>query len=333
MPKPILFIDLDNVLSDTDPIIRSLIEKHVPGISKPILRRHVTCFNYYEAFGFDKALEKPVWEDFYRAGLNETVPVAGALEAMLRFCQFAKLEVVSHRPEKTKQATKQWLKKHRIPYDQLWLIKDTEKVKMVRQSNDALLIDDKGETIDAIARQGRESIVFDNPWNRSFARKGTVRGKNWPHIFRLLIRRKPYQSSMYELLANLHGRAQEAAQLAYTPYSGYQVGAALLTVDGNIFTGCNIENVSFSPTVCAERTAVFKAVSCGYRRGDLFALAVAARKRDGRPDGPSPCGVCRQVINEFSDANFPVLLAVGHDGDSLKIRSFDKYLPFAFSNF
>jgi len=83
-----------------------------------------------------------------------------------------------------------------------------------------------------------------------------------------------------------------ASQYAYIPYSGYAVGAALLTKDGALYTGCNVENVGYSPTICAERTALVKAVSEGQR--DFVAVAVATR------DGGSPCGPCRQVLFEFS---------------------------------
>lgn len=105
--------------------------------------------------------------------------------------------------------------------------------------------------------------------------------------------------------------AIQATEKAYAPYSGYRVGAALLSKDGRVFTGCNVENASFTPTVCAERTAVFKAVSEGVR--DFAMLAVAGGK-DGIITGAfPPCGVCRQVLSEFCDADFPVLLVSGED--------------------
>ena len=101
--------------------------------------------------------------------------------------------------------------------------------------------------------------------------------------------------------------AGEARSHAYAPYSGYAVGAALLCGDGTVTLGCNIENASFSPTVCAERTAFFKAVSEGKR--DFRKIAIVGGKL-GTPDGfASPCGVCRQVMNEFCDKNtFEVIL-------------------------
>ncbi len=86
--------------------------------------------------------------------------------------------------------------------------------------------------------------------------------------------------------------ALTASQHAYIPYSGYRVGAALLTASGEIFSGCNIENAGYSPTICAERTALVKAASEGHR--DFAAVAVVTR------NGGSPCGVCRQMMFEFS---------------------------------
>ena len=94
--------------------------------------------------------------------------------------------------------------------------------------------------------------------------------------------------------------AMEARKKAYTPYSGYMVGAAVLTADLRIYTGCNIENASYTPTICAERTAVFKAVSEGKRK--LKAVAVVGSPRGEEITQYSfPCGVCRQVMREFGD--------------------------------
>ena len=101
-------------------------------------------------------------------------------------------------------------------------------------------------------------------------------------------------------------KAIEAKKQAYAPYSGFCVGAALLTDAGNVYTGCNIENAAFSPTVCAERTAVFKAVSEGERRFSM--LAVVGGKGESIDPVTPPCGVCRQVLSEFCSAEFPILL-------------------------
>ena len=94
--------------------------------------------------------------------------------------------------------------------------------------------------------------------------------------------------------------AISASQYAYIPYSRYAVGAALQTDDGTVFTGCNIESAAYSPTICAERTALAKAISEGYQQ--FTAIAVVTR------DGGSPCGVCRQMLYEFS-ASMTVILA------------------------
>lgn len=88
--------------------------------------------------------------------------------------------------------------------------------------------------------------------------------------------------------------ATEARKYSYAPYSNYRVGAALLTGSGRIYTGCNIENAAYTPTICAERTAIFKAVSEGAK--DIVAIAVVTS------DGGAPCGVCRQVMREFAPA-------------------------------
>ena len=105
--------------------------------------------------------------------------------------------------------------------------------------------------------------------------------------------------------------AIEAMGHAYVPYSGYKVGAALLCKDGTVYQGCNIENASYSPTNCAERTAFFKAVYDGHR--DFVAIAVCGGK-DGNITGAfPPCGVCRQVMREFCEDDF-IIYMVGPDG-------------------
>lgn len=100
--------------------------------------------------------------------------------------------------------------------------------------------------------------------------------------------------------------ARQAQQRAYAPYSGCRVGAALLCADGTVFLGCNIENAAYGPTICAERTAIFKAVSEGKR--EFSAIAVWGGEK-GEPF--PPCGVCRQVMAEFCGRDFPVYLAGG----------------------
>lgn len=127
----------------------------------------------------------------------------------------------------------------------------------------------------------------------------------------------------------LFSYALAARAQAYTPYSHFKVGAALLCTDGTVYTGCNIENAAFSPTVCAERVAFFKAVSDGRR--DFAALAVAGAPEDKAPDAAcAPCGVCRQVMAEFCRADaFRILLGTS----PLDVRAYTlaELLPFAFS--
>ena len=98
--------------------------------------------------------------------------------------------------------------------------------------------------------------------------------------------------------------AMEAMQRAYAPYSGCKVGAALLSESGKVYLGCNIENASFSPTICAERSAFASAVSAGERR--FSALAVCGGKDGKLQNAFYPCGVCRQVIREFCADDFPI---------------------------
>ncbi|MCI9526599.1 MAG: cytidine deaminase [Lachnospiraceae bacterium] len=122
----------------------------------------------------------------------------------------------------------------------------------------------------------------------------------------------------------LIARAMEVKQSAYAPYSHFRVGAALLTKNGKIFTGCNVENVSYSATNCAERTAVYKAISEGER--EFAAIAVNGDNDDYLP----PCGVCRQVLAEFCDMEtFEVILA--NNEEDYQIVTLDRLLPGAFS--
>lgn len=120
--------------------------------------------------------------------------------------------------------------------------------------------------------------------------------------------------------------AIKAAEKAYAPYSGYKVGAALLTKSGKVYLGCNIENASFSPTNCAERTAFFKAVSEGER--DFSMIAVAGGK-DGKFSGVfPPCGVCRQVMAEFCQKDFKILLAKSEN--DFESYTLSQLLPLSF---
>ena len=120
--------------------------------------------------------------------------------------------------------------------------------------------------------------------------------------------------------------AKKAMLGAYAPYSGYWVGAALLCSDGTVYTGCNIENASYTPTVCAERTAFFKAVSDGKR--EFSAIAICGGKEGNITGFFPPCGVCRQVMREFCKDAFTVYL-IG-DGE-VKTRTLAQLLPDSFS--
>ena len=119
--------------------------------------------------------------------------------------------------------------------------------------------------------------------------------------------------------------AVNAMQTAYAPYSGFTVGAALETADGTVYTGCNIENAAFTPTVCAERVAFFQAVRDGHRA--FRQLAVAGGKGGILTSFTPPCGVCRQVMREFCTDDFPVYL---YDGETIRETTLGALLPLSF---
>lgn len=122
--------------------------------------------------------------------------------------------------------------------------------------------------------------------------------------------------------------AYKGREQAYTPYSGFRVGAALLSRSGKVYLGCNIENSAYSPTNCAERTAFFKAVSEGEREFDAIAI-VGGPGKERTKAMCAPCGVCRQVMMEFCDPGiFRVILEDGED----RVRTFrlEELLPFGF---
>jgi len=124
----------------------------------------------------------------------------------------------------------------------------------------------------------------------------------------------------------LVNRAVLARKASYSPYSNFAVGAALLTEDGEIFTGANIESAAYTPTVCAERVAFFSAVHSGKR--NFKAIAVVGGKRDGDITSfTAPCGVCRQVMAEFADGDFEIIL---YDGKELKSYTLAELLPESF---
>ena len=128
----------------------------------------------------------------------------------------------------------------------------------------------------------------------------------------------------YQLLLDA---AVEASGHAYTPYSHFKVGAALLTAGGKIYTGCNIENASYSATNCAERTAIFKAVSEG--RTDFKAIAIIGHKENEPLQFCPPCGTCRQVLAEFCEPDFEIVLM--NDAREIKVYTLAELLPEHFS--
>ena len=129
------------------------------------------------------------------------------------------------------------------------------------------------------------------------------------------------------MVEKLIDTAIEQLKFSYTPYSNFKVGAALLTKSGKIYTGCNIENASYTPTNCAERTAFFKAVSEGVR--DFQAISIVGRKNGKLTEYTAPCGVCRQVMMEFCNPKtFQIILAV--DKERYEIYTLEELMPLGF---
>ncbi|MCL2577888.1 MAG: cytidine deaminase [Defluviitaleaceae bacterium] len=120
--------------------------------------------------------------------------------------------------------------------------------------------------------------------------------------------------------------ALDAMKMSYSPYSKFRVGAALLTKNGKIYTGCNIESAAYSPTNCAERTALFKAVSEDER--EFAAIAISGAPENGEPQYCYPCGVCRQMLNEFFTDDTTVIIV--KTSEDYKIHNFGELLPFGF---
>ena len=125
-----------------------------------------------------------------------------------------------------------------------------------------------------------------------------------------------------EMNQKLVEEAYAAMKHAYAPYSHFRVGAALLTKEGKIFTGCNIENASYGATNCAERTAVFKAVSEGYTQIERIAIVSSSHQKT------PPCGICRQFMQEFCDADFKIVS--GDDMEHLSVYTLEEILPEGF---
>ena len=121
----------------------------------------------------------------------------------------------------------------------------------------------------------------------------------------------------------LYSKALEATKFSYAPYSNFKVGAALLSKKGDIFTGCNVENASYGGTICAERTAVVKAVSCGHREFSKIAIA------ESKEGDCTPCGFCRQVLSEFSkDGSLIVVCKIGGEIKEIPLK---ELLPNSFT--
>lgn len=131
---------------------------------------------------------------------------------------------------------------------------------------------------------------------------------------------------MYDELIN---KAIQARENSYAPYSEFYVGAALLTKEGEIFTGCNIENAAYSPGNCAERTAIFKAVSEGYK--NFEAIAIIGGRSEGEIQYAFPCGVCRQVMMEFCDPDTFSIIVVKSKDDYM-VKTLKELLPYGFGN-
>lgn len=133
--------------------------------------------------------------------------------------------------------------------------------------------------------------------------------------------------SVNRILPELVQNAFEALKFSYAPYSHFRVGAALLCEDGEIYTGCNIENAAYSPSNCAERTAFFKAVSEGKKR--FHAICIVNEDAKGNHDYCPPCGVCRQVMMEFCHpSDFKIILAKSET--EYRVFSLEELLPLGF---
>ena len=130
-----------------------------------------------------------------------------------------------------------------------------------------------------------------------------------------------------ELTAKLIATAHEMQKYSYTPYVEFAVGAALLTADDEIYTGCNIQNAALSPNICAERTAFFKAVSEGKTKFKAIAIVGGPDREIG--DFCFPCGVCRQVMVEYCDPDSFIIITANDKGE-VKTVTLSELLPYSF---
>ncbi len=126
-----------------------------------------------------------------------------------------------------------------------------------------------------------------------------------------------------ELIKN----AVKARENSYAPYSNYKVGAALLTKSGKVYLGCNVENASYTPTICAERNAFFKAISEGEREFEMIAI-VGGKEGEDLSTNCTPCGVCRQVMTEFCSKDFLVILGTP---EKYKVYRLEELMPYSFT--
>ncbi|MBO5211034.1 MAG: cytidine deaminase [Clostridia bacterium] len=123
----------------------------------------------------------------------------------------------------------------------------------------------------------------------------------------------------------LMGIAVKAREMSYSPYSNFRVGAALLGLSGKVYTGCNVENAGYSPTNCAERTALFKAISEGER--EFTAIAIVGGLGESISEFCAPCGVCRQALSEFCDKDFRFILG---NPKEIKVLTMEEIMPYSF---
>ncbi|NLL39204.1 MAG: cytidine deaminase [Clostridiales bacterium] len=123
--------------------------------------------------------------------------------------------------------------------------------------------------------------------------------------------------------------AKDARKSAYSPYSHFAVGAALLCADGSVYTGCNVENSAFTPTCCAERVAFYKAISENAKGFTAIAVVGGRQDRENPEDFCPPCGVCRQVMLEFCDPE-SFLIVLGSSPDNIKVYKLGDIMPLGF---
>lgn len=119
--------------------------------------------------------------------------------------------------------------------------------------------------------------------------------------------------------------AVKAREMSYSPYSNFRVGAALLGKSGKVYTGCNVENAGYTPTNCAERTALFKAISEGEH--EFLAIAIVGGLGESISEFCAPCGVCRQALSEFCDKDFRFILG---NPKEIKVLTMEEIMPYSF---